>query len=1795
MYKRLNIARLKELCDDRDIQHEQCRYKRDYIDVLETYDVYHDKVIDDNNDSDVSGNSGATDEGPGTSDVENDEGDGGPLADNEVIVIEHPRNAGDNVQGDSEAVVALKLRLAIAQEERRAREEERKAREQERLAQERAYEMRTSLPATADGRLNVLSPAAVEIRDVKALLPQMADDSDPLTFFLSTERVLELNFVDKSQWARLIPAQLSAKALKIFARLSLDESRCYDTVKRAILTGYKLDANSYLKSFRAMRRSGQSTYKMFLTSLRDMAFRYFDAKGIDSYDKLVHAYIMEQFLNSLSDTVRQFVISKQPDSVERAAEYADLHFELTKIGRDNQSGFGAHKNSGQVPVRNTAGIQGGTNGSHGTEPMWRGGQNGTQWRANNVQMTQKPQSAPQMRFPQQPNIRQFSGRNIPSYRGNGRFQHRGAFFSNNLTKELFVDERDNVAFDNYECVNQSTACEGFCESNYDHSDFSCDDVVYDDEFIVPIFVNHVKTMALRDSGNFGPVIVDCSLVKPENVNYNKTVLCTGAFDNGQGRKIPTAKVTISSPWFGDKRNITVIAAVTKLPKGIPCILGNAFFRDNNLSDIIQVRGGQRRAVTNRRPDSDGATLKDTPNARGHAGHNNDAECQLERCNSATSKVVKFNTIQAASVENNSVENNSITTDTTTLDSCYDRHRQTDRLPPCNLHDHGEFIRAENADTAGQERLVSDTVKRGARNVIDTHGSGTGERTVYHGGATHDGQIRNTAARAAAANYGDDRQQMQPTQNRDAGQGDTALTDRNQVTTDMTAAITRQMTRTQREREPDELLSQTLDDFSNIDVTDIEQCKQAKTANIDDKFRRSVDANEFRQAQRTDKTLEVYWTRAKSGSNEFKVINGLLYRRIGSQANSLHDFALAVPEAYRQDLLFMAHDSLAGAHLGINKTKQRLKAFYFWPRMGKMIAAHVRVCSTCQLNAPLRNRDRQPMEPLVLNTHPFLDLSIDVMGGQLERTKKGNKYLLIVVCNVSKYVHALPLRNLRTQTIIDKLIEMFCMFGFPAILRLDQMPGFRSAQFKEMANNFGIKLHYSSVGHAQSHALAERTNLTLERIIRKYIHEFPKTWDQVLNYFLLALRESPNESTKFSPAEVVFGRPLRGLLAVARDCWENSNSAESQFKIPTAEYMKELSQKFHAILTEARKNVTVAQERMKRNYDKQATERHLQPGDLVLILVPSSNQKLTAHWMGPNLVRRRLQHNNYEVQVGKRLVKFHINSLRKFHQPSPETTVRQTSVIIEQDSADEMIATDAVNEPAINTALARTGDDTTQEPDGRRATVDTPFRSADGDGSDKSGDSTDVKFMMGEQLTDLQRNQMTDLLNKYIDVFDPAPGLTNLTMHKIELVDERPVWQQPYSIPEPLRDEVYQELKSMEEQGLIEVDTETRFNSPLIIIRKRSGGIRLVNNFKRLNEVTVQEKYTMTKPTELIYRIAGGKWVTRLDLRCFYYQILLSPECRRYTGFYTPWGVYHYNIMPQGLSGSPITAQRLIDRILRGAHKYANALQDDIAIHSVSWEDHLKHVEDILQRLRAAGLTANVSKCVFASDNLRILGFVVKQGCICVDDEKIDAITQWKLPRNKTQLRSFLGFMNFFNHFIYKYAEIASPLTDMLPRNKPDKLVWGSEEIHAFERLKAALISKPILRPPDFTKGFRIYSDASSVAIGGLLVQEDDDGNEYIVAFASHKLLPREKRYHIIEAELYAIVYCLQKFRQWIYSLEVKVFSDHRPLVYVNSLVRHSNRLARWILILQDFNVTTTYVKGENQKADALTRTPNMYE
>jgi len=167
---------------------------------------------------------------------------------------------------------------------------------------------------------------------------------------------------------------------------------------------------------------------------------------------------------------------------------------------------------------------------------------------------------------------------------------------------------------------------------------------------------------------------------------------------------------------------------------------------------------------------------------------------------------------------------------------------------------------------------------------------------------------------------------------------------------------------------------------------------------------------------------------------------------------------------------------------------------------------------------------------------------------------------------------------------------------------------------------------------------------------------------------------------------------------------------------------------------------------------------------------------------------------------------------------------------------------------------------------------------------------------------------------------------------------------------------------------------------------------------------------------------------------------------------------------------------------------------------------------------------------------------------------------------------------------------------LLPRNKPEKLLWTEKEQNVLYNLKAALMAKPIPRPPNLEKGYTMYSDGSLIRALAILMQTgENDEDTYVAGYASKMLTPAEKKFAIIEIELLAIVFGLMKFHQYIYGTTVEVRTDHRPLVWLNSLAKHSSRLMRWILILQNYDIKVTYIKGEQQIADGLTRTPETFE
>ena len=209
-----------------------------------------------------------------------------------------------------------------------------------------------------------------------------------------------------------------------------------------------------------------------------------------------------------------------------------------------------------------------------------------------------------------------------------------------------------------------------------------------------------------------------------------------------------------------------------------------------------------------------------------------------------------------------------------------------------------------------------------------------------------------------------------------------------------------------------------------------------------------------------------------------------------------------------------------------------------------------------------------------------------------------------------------------------------------------------------------------------------------------------------------------------------------------------------------------------------------------------------------------------------------------------------------------------------------------------------------------------------------------------------------------------------------------------------------------------------------------------------------------------------------------------------------------------------------------------------------------------------------------------------------DDEKVATVKQWPRPNTRRQLKSFLGFCGYFRSHIARYTEKALPLINLANNCKSNKLAWTATHEAAFDTLKNALISKPVLRAADPNKDFEIFADAANKnSISAVLIQREhpDDKVGYAVSYCSRKLEEREKRYPVIEAEILSIVYSLSRFRWWIYNRKTIIWTDHSPLQYLNSLSKHSSRLARYNLILQEYNIETRYIKGTQQLADHLTR------
>ena len=334
--------------------------------------------------------------------------------------------------------------------------------------------------------------------------------------------------------------------------------------------------------------------------------------------------------------------------------------------------------------------------------------------------------------------------------------------------------------------------------------------------------------------------------------------------------------------------------------------------------------------------------------------------------------------------------------------------------------------------------------------------------------------------------------------------------------------------------------------------------------------------------------------------------------------------------------------------------------------------------------------------------------------------------------------------------------------------------------------------------------------------------------------------------------------------------------------------------------------------------------------------------------------------------------------------------------------------------------------------------------------------------------------------------------------------------------------------------------------------KPGGGLRRCIDYRALNAQTVKDRYPLPRMDELFDHLHGAKWFTKIDLCQGFHQMRMDPESIHLTSFRTRYGSYEFTVMPMGVSNGPSSFMRLMNDVLRPyIDKFCVAFLDDVLIYSRSESEHLEHVSQVLDALDAANLKCKLSKCSFAQESTSFLGFRVSKDGLSVDPNKVSAVTNWPLPHDLPSTRSFLGFTGFFRRFIKDYSKIAAPLSSLTRSNLPFPSTLPQDAVDAFNTLKAAHLFAPVVlipfTGPDAT--LTLYTDASNVAIGAVLMQDQGNGDQP-VCYESRKLTPAEKNYAVHELELLAIVHAVKIFRHYLEGCKhFTLYTDHHSLKY----------------------------------------------
>jgi len=407
----------------------------------------------------------------------------------------------------------------------------------------------------------------------------------------------------------------------------------------------------------------------------------------------------------------------------------------------------------------------------------------------------------------------------------------------------------------------------------------------------------------------------------------------------------------------------------------------------------------------------------------------------------------------------------------------------------------------------------------------------------------------------------------------------------------------------------------------------------------------------------------------------------------------------------------------------------------------------------------------------------------------------------------------------------------------------------------------------------------------------------------------------------------------------------------------------------------------------------------------------------------------------------------------------------------------------------------------------------------------------------------------------------------------------------------LRAKVDQELERLEKAGVIEPVQFAEWAAPIVPVLKRDGSVRVCGDYKvTVNQAVKPDTYPLPRIDDLFTALSGGKIFSKLDLAHAYQQIALDEESKKLVVINTQKGLFQYNRLPFGISAAPAIFQRTIEGILRGIPNVSVYL-DDILVSGKTEEEHIQRLDTVLTRLEEAGLQLKQKKCSFMMKSVEYLGHQISAEGLRPTKEKVRAVTDAPPPQDVSQLRAFLGLINYYAKFLPQLSSTLAPLYQLLA--KQAKWTWGPPQKKAFQEAKSQLTSANVLVHYNPQQEVILACDASPYGVGAVLSHRFEDGSEQPIAFASRSLSPAEKRYSQLDKEGLAIVYGVKKFHHYLFGRKFQIRSDHKPLQHLFSEKRSipqlaSARIQRWALTLSAYDYTITYKPGkQHANADSL--------